>query len=99
MLSVRSLDLLRDQQLRQWARTHYVPLAERSPAWHPTVLEEMLNIDCEQIDEQLQQKGALIVPLEQGPQEQLRHDAAETQVRKPKMKAAQSQVNSEYYYG
>jgi hypothetical protein len=41
------MDLIRELRLRQWARGHYVPLENRSGAWHPIVLDEMRRRDEE----------------------------------------------------
>lgn len=41
------IDLIRELRLRQWARTHYVPLDLRSDSWHPLVLDEMRRRDEE----------------------------------------------------
>lgn len=48
MSSGDQLDLIRELRLRQWARTHYVPVAERGRGWHPIVLDEMRRKDAEQ---------------------------------------------------
>ena len=49
-----SIDLIRELRLRQWARTHYVPVGLRSHSWHPLVLAEMRRRD-----EELLEAGAL----------------------------------------
>ena len=48
------IDLIRELRLRQWARTHYVPVGLRSHSWHPLVLDEMRRRD-----EELLEAGAL----------------------------------------
>lgn len=48
-----SLDFIEELRLRRWARENYVPSAERSPAWHPIILEEMTRKDRETSDTQL----------------------------------------------
>ena len=48
------IDLIRELRLRQWARTHYVPVGLRSHSWHPLVLAEMRRRD-----EELLEAGAL----------------------------------------
>ncbi len=41
------LDFIEELRLRRWARENYVPTDERSPTWHPIVLEEMAKKDRE----------------------------------------------------
>lgn len=50
MNSAISLDLIQELQYRRWARRNYVPVNERSPEWHPVILDEMALRDCEQQD-------------------------------------------------
>lgn len=35
------IDLIEELRLRHWARLNYVPRRDRSPAWHPIILDEM----------------------------------------------------------
>ncbi len=42
------VDPIEEMRLRTWARRNYAPLAERSPEWHPVVLEEMSLRDTEE---------------------------------------------------
>lgn len=44
---VESVDFIEELRLRRWARENYVPSDERSPAWHPIILEEMTRKDRE----------------------------------------------------
>lgn len=48
-----SVDFIEELRLRRWARENYVPRDERSPAWHPIILEEMTRKDRETSDTQL----------------------------------------------
>ena len=48
-----SVDFIEELRLRRWARENYVPHDERSPAWHPIILEEMTRKDRETSDTQL----------------------------------------------
>lgn len=41
------VDLIEELRLRRWAREHYVPRHQREMAWHPVVLDEMDQKDCE----------------------------------------------------
>ena len=41
------VDLVRELRLRRWARRNYVAAEERSPGWHPVVLDEMRRRDAE----------------------------------------------------
>jgi hypothetical protein len=41
------LDMIEELRLRRWAREHYAPKAQRLPAWHPIVHEEMNKKDME----------------------------------------------------
>jgi hypothetical protein len=41
------IDFVRELQLRQWARQHFVPGELRKQTWHPIVLNEMKNRDRE----------------------------------------------------
>lgn len=36
---------MNEARLRQWAREHYVPMAERSLSWPGFVLDEMRRVD------------------------------------------------------
>jgi len=51
-------DIVKELRLRQWARLHYVPPAQRSPSWHPVVLDEMGLRDTELRDEELKSAAA-----------------------------------------
>lgn len=46
-LSTTAVDLIRELQLRRWARENYVPVAQRDAAWHPIILDEMSRKDAE----------------------------------------------------
>jgi hypothetical protein len=46
-LSTSAVDLIRELQLRRWARENYVPVAQRDTAWHPIILDEMSRKDGE----------------------------------------------------
>ena len=48
-----AVDFIDELRLRRWARENYVPSPERSPAWHPIILEEMTRKDRETSDTQL----------------------------------------------
>ena len=48
------VDFIEELRLRRWARENYVPSAERSPAWHPIILEEMTRKDRETSDSDTQ---------------------------------------------
>jgi len=48
-----SIDFIEELRLRRWARENYVPSPERSPAWHPIILEEMTRKERETSDTQL----------------------------------------------
>jgi hypothetical protein len=47
------VDFIEELRLRRWARENYVPSDERSPSWHPIILEEMTRKDRETSDTQL----------------------------------------------
>ncbi len=49
-----SIDFIEELRLRRWARENYVPSGERSPAWHPIILEEMTRKDRETSDSDTQ---------------------------------------------
>lgn len=56
------LDIVKELRLRQWARRHYVSPAERSPSWHPVVLDEMALRDAE-LQSPAVQTASSFVPL------------------------------------
>lgn len=48
-----TIDFIEELRLRRLARENYVPSPERSPAWHPIILEEMTRKERETSDTQL----------------------------------------------
>jgi len=58
-----NIDIVKELRLRQWARQHYVPLAERSTSWHPVVLDEMTLRDAELQSAAATQTATSFVPL------------------------------------
>ncbi len=52
MLSEKSISLIQELRLRQWARRNYVPSeSRRDDEWHPVVLDEMRRRDQERQDQ------------------------------------------------
>ena len=52
MTSEKSISLIQELRLRQWARRNYVPSeARRDDEWHPVVLDEMRRRDQERQDQ------------------------------------------------
>jgi len=58
-----TIDIVKELRLRQWARLHYTPSAERSATWHPIVLEEMALRDRELQSAAAVQMVSSFVPL------------------------------------
>lgn len=58
------LDIIRELQLRRWARINFVPASMRNVAWHPVVHEEMQKRD-EELAEQIRSRPSSLgfVPL------------------------------------
>lgn len=78
------IDVLRELRLRNWARTHYVPLHERKATWHPIVLDEMLCRDKELEDlAEFALPASRYVPL--APTERLNRHPAHEAVPDPKL--------------
>lgn len=59
-------DLVAELRMRRWARGNYVPAIERSPNWHPIVLDEMERRDQE-LGHATQMTSLGYVPLEAEP--------------------------------
>ena len=52
MMFEKSISLIQELRLRQWARRNYVPSeARRDDEWHPVVLDEMCRRDQERQDQ------------------------------------------------
>ncbi len=47
------VDLIRELQLRRWARENYAPQSQRESDWHPVIHDEMSRRDIESADAQL----------------------------------------------
>ena len=51
--SPTEIDLIRELQLRRWARENYVPQHQRECDWHPIIHDEMTRRDSESADAHL----------------------------------------------
>ncbi len=51
--SPTEIDLIRELQLRRWARENYVPQPQRECDWHPIIHDEMIRRDSESADAHL----------------------------------------------
>ena len=51
--SPTEIDLIREFQLRRWARENYVPQHQRQRDWHPIIHDEMTRRDTEPADAHL----------------------------------------------
>ena len=52
MMSEKSISMIQELRLRQWARRNYVPSeTRRDDEWHPVVLDEMRRRDQERQDQ------------------------------------------------
>ena len=78
------LPSLGEEELRRWARDHYVPPALRHPSWNPVFLQEMSRIDREILEMELRgNRMYSLVPLEPG--DFYRVDPCQSALKAPKM--------------
>jgi hypothetical protein len=100
MMSEKSISLIQELRLRQWARRNYVPLeARRDDEWHPVVLDEMRRRDQERQDQLAGAEAVThlrIVPVEASDLESpLRIDSEHSPRHRPQWLAAPASASAE----
>lgn len=75
---------LAEDELRRWARDHYVPPALRHPSWNPVFLHEMARVDEELLElERRSSRLYSLVPL--APGDFYRVDPCQSALKAPKL--------------
>ena len=94
--ATESLDLLKELQLRRWARENYVVENRRDGGWHPVILAEMRAKDAELAAESHRRPVASsYVPLAPSPVTHHLLDGPHTAANRPNISQIPERV--EYY--
>jgi len=92
-----NVPFLKEEELRRWARDHYVPPALRHPSWNPVFLQEMARIDQEILERELRGSRLYsLVPLEPG--DFYRVDPCQAALKAPKMLMSIPTIARPAYY-
>ena len=96
-LICRSLDIVAELRLRQWARRNYVPATERvDDDWHPVVLKEMQRKDSELAGDgpvRMVITSSGVAPLEPSRHAGMRIDTAHASLSGPRISSRSSQTS------
>ena len=88
---------LAEDQLRRWARDHYVPPELRHPSWNPVFLREMARLDEEVLDQESRDSRLYsLVPL--APGDFYRIDPCQSALRAPKLLMTIPALGQRHYH-